>query len=342
MRFTSLKALGAVTAIIGLAVGLTGCVQGEGSGGSDGSQDKVTIDFATYNPLSLIIKDQGWLEQDFSSQGVSVDWVQSAGSNKANENLRAGTVDVASTYGSAGLLGRSNGSPIKTVFIYSKPENGLLAAPGSSIKTLAELKGKTVAATKGTDPYFFVLRALQQEGVPQSEVTIQNLQHSDGKQALMNGQIDAWSGLDPIFAQAEEEGAVTFYSNPDLSTYGFLNATEDFVSKHPDRLQVIVNAYERARQWAVEHPDETRDILAKVAGIEPQVAQRMLNRSHLGIDPVPGDEESQYLQAVTPILVDSGDVPDQQSVDKARDELFDPAFAQKAEADAKPSAENGQ
>lgn len=325
----------AVIVSVGLGTALSGCVAGEGSGSNSNGQgtDTVTVDFATYNPLSLVIKDQGWLDDEFSKQGIKVNWVQSAGSNKANENLRAGTIDVGSTYGSAGLLARSNGAPIKTVYIYSQPENGLLVAPGSSIKTLEDLKGKTVAATKGTDPYFFLLRALKQEGISQSEVTIQNLQHADGKQALMNGNVDAWSGLDPIFAQAEQEGAVTFYKNSELSTYGFLNATEDFVNNHADQLQTIVGVYEKARKWAVANPDQTRDILAKGANIEGSVAQRMLDRSHLGVDPVPGEAEQSYLEAVTPILVDSGDVPNQALVDSAREELFEPSFAQKAVAD---------
>ncbi len=47
----------------------------------------LNIDFATYNPLSLVIKNQGWLEAALAPQGISVNWVKSAGSNKANEAL---------------------------------------------------------------------------------------------------------------------------------------------------------------------------------------------------------------------------------------------------------------
>ena len=44
----------------------------------------LNIDFATYNPLSLVIKQQGWLETALAPQGITVNWVKSAGSNKAN------------------------------------------------------------------------------------------------------------------------------------------------------------------------------------------------------------------------------------------------------------------
>src|SRR5690606_12019428 len=89
------------------ALVLTGCVQGEGSATdveepstTEWSSDVLNIDFATYNPLSLIIKDQGWLEEATGGD-VTINWIQSAGSNKANEGLRAGALDVGSTAGSA-------------------------------------------------------------------------------------------------------------------------------------------------------------------------------------------------------------------------------------------------
>ena len=114
---------------------LSGCVAGEGQAAEPEPAETgeavslegqtLNIDFATYNPLSLIIKDQGWLED----AGLEVNWVQSAGSNKANEALRAGAIDVGSTAGSAALLARSNGSPIQVIDIYSQPEWAALVAP---------------------------------------------------------------------------------------------------------------------------------------------------------------------------------------------------------------------
>ncbi len=126
----------------------------------------LNIDFATYNPLSLVIKQQGWLEAELGKQGITVNWVKSAGSNKANEALRAAAIDVGSTAGSAALLARSNGSPIQVIDIYSQPEWAALVVPaGSPITTVADLKGKKIAATKGTDPYFFLLQSLEEAGL---------------------------------------------------------------------------------------------------------------------------------------------------------------------------------
>jgi sulfonate transport system substrate-binding protein len=326
---------------------LAGCVAGEGStststaGAADAagaddsawSADTLTLDYATYNPLSLVIKDQGWLE-DTLGDDVTVEWVQSAGSNKANEALRAGAIDVGSTAGSAALLARSNGSPIRTIDIYSQPEWAALVVPaGSEITDVADLAGKSVAATKGTDPYFFLLQALDAAGVDPADVEVQNLQHADGKAALENGSVDAWAGLDPLMAASEAgAGSTLLYRNVDFTTYGFLNATQDFLDASPDLAQVVVDAYEKARAWAQENPDEVVRILAEVAGIDEAVARTVITeRTTLDIDPVPGEAQRTVLSVVGPIFVESGDVASQDLIDTALDELFEPTFAQAAD-----------
>ncbi|MDQ0675647.1 MULTISPECIES: aliphatic sulfonate ABC transporter substrate-binding protein [Micrococcaceae] len=333
--------LGAAALAASAALALTGCVAGEGSSGSAAAAGSIkggtlNIDFATYNPLSLVIKDQGWLEASLKDQGVTVNWVQSAGSNKANEALRSGAIDVGSTAGSAALLARSNGSPIKTIDIYSQPEWAALVAPaGSDITSVADLKGKSVAATKGTDPYFFLLQALEEAGLKPGDVTVQNLQHADGRTALENSSVQAWSGLDPIMAGAEQKGAKLFYRNLDFNTYGFLNATESFLKDKPELAQAVVNAYEKARAWAAANPDQTADILAKVAGLDPAVAKTVvLERSNLNVDPAPGEAQRKVLEKIGPTFVETGDVKTQQQIDDAVSSLLDDSLVKKADPSA--------
>lgn len=320
---------------------LSGCLAGEDGGtgaatdGAEGgwSASTLELDFATYNPLSLVIKDQGWLEAELG-EDVDVTWVQSAGSNRANEALRTGSVDVGSTAGSAALLARANGSPIRTVLLYSQPEWSALVAPaGSEIDEVADLEGRSIAATRGTDPYFFLLQSLATAGLSLEDVEVQNLQHADGRTALENGSVDAWAGLDPIMAAAEQEsGAELFYRNIDFNTYGFLNAREDFLAEHPDLAQLVVDSYEHARVWAQENPEETVQILADAAGIDPEVAGTvLLERTVLDLDPVPGDAQREVLEVVGPIFVESGDVPEQAQVDDALDSLFEPSLVEQAD-----------
>ena len=290
----------------------------------------VRLDYAYYNPSSLALRRFGWLEEALQAQGIGVEWVFSAGSNKANEYLRAEAIDFGSTAGAAALLARANGSPIKTVYIFSKPEWTALVVPAdSTLASVADLKGKKVAATKGTDPYFFLLRSLNEAGLSGADVEVINLQHADGRTALERGEVDAWAGLDPMMAASElDAGSKLLYRNIDFNTYGFLNASESFISQYPELTAIVLQNYERARAWILENPDEVAQILAEEAKISTEVAERELfERTVLETDPVPGETHAEVLRAVIPIMVAENQVKPGTDLDAVLAELLAPETA---------------
>src|SRR5258707_14754271 len=87
-----------------------------------GKPTEIRIDWATYNPVSMVLKEKGLLEKEFAKDGIAIRWVQSAGSNKALEFLNASSIDFGSTAGSAALVAKINGNPIKSIYVYSRPE----------------------------------------------------------------------------------------------------------------------------------------------------------------------------------------------------------------------------
>jgi sulfonate transport system substrate-binding protein len=303
-------------------------VAGCGSPAGNTASKDVRLDYAYYNPLSLVVRDQRLLE----NRGYHVTWVLSAGSNKANEGLRAKGLDLGSTAGSAALVARANGTPIKIVDVYSKPEwTALVVGKNSAISTVADLKGKKVAVTKGTDPYFFLLQSLATAGLSPADVEIINLQHADGKTALERGDVDAWSGLDPFMAQTvQQQGSRLIYRNPEFNSFGVLNVREDFSSAHPEAVQAVVNSYEEARRWAKAHPDELAALLASQAKVTPSVAREELLRTALDIQPEPGQAQRVVLTNVLPIAVADSDIKSDAAGRGALDTIIEPRFVQQA------------
>ena len=265
---------------------------------------ELRLDYAYYSPTSLVLKRFGWLEDDFRKDGTQVKWVLSAGSNRALEYLNANTIDIGSTAGLAALLAKANGNPIRSPYIFSRPEWTALVVPRDSpIKSLADLKGRKVAATKGTDPYLFLLRSLQTVGLKKSDIEHVPLQHADGLAALRAGQVDAWAGLDPLMASAElDSGARLLYRNVAFNTYGFLNVREEFLEQHPAEVRRVIAAYERARQWTLANTTEAAKILSDEAKVSLRVALLQLKlRTDLS-NPWPSSEHVHALQAASPIL----------------------------------------
>ncbi len=272
------------------------------------------LDYATYNPVGLLLKQKGFLEQAAAAEGLKVEWTKSLGSNKALELLNSKSIDFGSTAGAAALIARANGNPIRAIAVYSRPEwTALVTTRDSAITRLEDLKGRKIAVTRGTDPFVFLLRALDSAGLSERDVELVPLQHPDGRAALERGDVAAWAGLDPLMATSElEKGSKLLFRNPDWNTYGVLDVREEFAAKYPKLVALVLSAYEHARRYALEHPDELRAALAQEAHLSDPVAQLVLARTDLSSSAI-GDAQAAAILAAGDVLKKSGVV--QASVD---------------------------
>src|SRR2546426_8408930 len=109
---------------------------------------EIRIDWATYNPVSMVLKEKGLLEKEFARDGIAIRWVQTLGSNKALEFLNAGSIDFGSTAGAAALVAKDNGNPLKSIYVYSRPPwAALVTRQGTRIKQIAALQRKRGGGT---------------------------------------------------------------------------------------------------------------------------------------------------------------------------------------------------
>jgi sulfonate transport system substrate-binding protein len=288
---------------------------------------EIRIDYATYNPVGLLLKDKGFLEKELGKDGIGVRWVQTLGSNKALEFLNAGSIDFGSTAGAAALIGRINGNPIKSIYVYSRPEwTALVTRKDSPIAKVEDLKGKRVAVTRGTDPHIFLVRALQGAKLTEKDVKLVLLQHPDGRTALERGDVDAWAGLDPMMAAAEiESGAVLFHRNAAANTWGVLNVREEFAKQNPALVSRVLKAYEEARAYALANPDELKKVLGEATKLPAPVVQRQLERNELTHSAI-GQEQVDTILAAGLALQEAGVIPAGTDVRAAVDSLVDRHF----------------
>jgi sulfonate transport system substrate-binding protein len=287
----------------------------------------ITIDWATYNPVSMVLKEKGLLEKEFAKDGISIRWVQSLGSNKALEFLNAGSIDFGSTAGSAALVAKINGNPIKAIYVFSQPEWTALVTKNDSIKKIEDLKGKRVAVTRGTDPHIFLVRALQSVGLSEKDITPVLLQHPDGKTALIRGDVDAWAGLDPMMAQAElEDGARLFYRNKAANTWGILNVREEFLKDHPDLVKRVLAVYEEARKFSLANYAEEKHAFQAATKLSDAVADKQLKeRTTITFNKIGPEQRDSILQAGL-ALQKAGVVAADVNVSKAVDDLIDAQY----------------
>ena len=286
------------------------------------------LDYAYYAPTSLVVKEQKLLEKALPK--TEIKWVFSQGSNRSLEYLNSGSVDFASTAGLAAVLSRANGSPIKTVYIQSQPEwTALVVAKNSQIKSLKDLKGKKIAATKGTDPFLFTLQALDTVGLNKRDVQLVHLQHPDGKTALERGQVDAWAGLDPLMASAQvQSGAKLLYRNIGFNSYSVLSVKESFTQQSPEAIEAVIKAYEQARKWSKANPEKLAELLARESKLPLNVAKLQLSRTNFDQN-IPSAKQIAALQKSGGILNEEDLVRKGTNVNQVVTQLFKPQYAQK-------------
>jgi sulfonate transport system substrate-binding protein len=284
----------------------------------------ISIDWATYNPVSMVLKEQGLLEKEFAKDGITIRWVQTLGSNKALEFLNAGSIDFGSTAGSAALVAKINGNPIKSIYVYSRPEWTALVTKDPNITKVADLKGKRVAVTRGTDPHIFLVRALLDAGLTEKDITPVLLQHPDGKTALIRGDVQAWAGLDPMMAQAEvEDGAKLFFRKPEANTWGILNVREAFLKDHPDLVQRVLAVYEEARKFSLANYDEVKRVFIAATKLPDAVVDKQLKeRTELTHSKI-GAPQRESILAAGLALQQAGVIPANVDVKATVDALID-------------------
>jgi sulfonate transport system substrate-binding protein len=289
----------------------------------------IKLDYAYYNPVSLVLKDKKFLEQDLASDGIAVEWTQSLGSNKALELLNSKSIDFGSTAGAAALIGKANGNPIKAIYVYSRPEwTALVVRKDSPITKVADLNGKKVAVTRGTDPHIFLLRALHEAGLTEKDIEMVVLQHADGRIALEKGDVDAWAGLDPMMAQTEiQSGSRVFYRNVNFNSYGVLNVREEFAGQYPAYVERVLAAYEKARLWALQNPEEFRKLFAANAKLDDSVVTKVLGRTDLTNSTI-GENQRQVIVAAGDVLKQNNVISSNTDVSATVNNLIDPRYAQ--------------
>jgi sulfonate transport system substrate-binding protein len=290
---------------------------------------EIRIDWATYNPVSMLFKDKGILEKELAKDGIAVRWVQTVSSSNALQFLNAGSIDFGSTAGSAALVAKINGNPIKSVYVYSRPEwTALVTTKDSKIAKVEDLKGKKVAMVRGTDPHIFLVRALLGAGLTDKDITpVLVQQHADGGNLLIRGDVDAWAGLDPMMAQHEvKDGARLFFRKPEANTWGILNAREEFAKDNPEIVRRVLAAYEEARKYALANYPELKKVFIGVTKLDDAVVDKQLKeRTELTHNRVGAAQRESILEAGV-ALQKAGVIGANVDVKKAVDDLIDDRY----------------
>ena len=214
-----------------------------------------------------VLQANKWLEDEFAKDGIKIEWNVFRGAGPAvHEALSAKQLDIVSLGDLAAVIGRARGLPTRFIAATGRGSNSYLAtAPGVSIKTVADLKGKKVTVLKGTAYQRTFDNLLATAGLTEKAVKLINMDWPTSKAAVVAGQIDATFGGSDLFllkAQGAQIALSTKGRGPDYTINSGILATEDFAAQNPQLTQRLVHQLVRAAHWASQ--ESNRDALIKL------------------------------------------------------------------------------
>ena len=187
------------------------------------SQETVRIGLQRSSTLTAILRANGELEKALAPLKVRVSWHEFTSGLPLLEALNLGNVDVsADVADTVPVFAQAAGAKL----VYFAEETASPAAQAivipanSSIKSVADLKGKKIAVTKGAGSHYLLLAALKDAGVNFKEISPAYLSAADGRAALVSNNVDAWVAWDPFLTIAQRQsGAKVLADGKNLASY---------------------------------------------------------------------------------------------------------------------------
>lgn len=241
---------------------------------------EVRIGFQKGSVNLVLLKQSKRLEQRL--KGAKITWLEFPAGPQLLEALSVGSVDFGSTGDTPPVFAQAAGSNLVYVGAeLPKPEtSAILVRQDSSIKTLADLKGKKIALQKGSSAHYHLLRAVQLSGLQWSDINPAYLAPADARAAFERGSVDAWAIWDPYWAAIEKT------VNPRVLATGkgftnlnsFYLAGRSFAEKHPDVIHALFEELTRSDSFLRQNPKEAGQIIAGFTGLDAGTVNAFLSR----------------------------------------------------------------
>jgi sulfonate transport system substrate-binding protein len=238
--------------------------------------------------------------QEFPDLGKTykVEWTQFQGTAPMTQALAAGALDCATQAPLSlanGVVGGNLKAYIVAQHVFEKPGGFSVywaVMDNSPIKTIADLKGKTVGISViggGTQGPFNML--LKQNGVdPAKDIKLVEVGFAVSENALRQGRVDAVNMNQPFAAHAEEKGGIRKLFSLSQAMPNIVHILEacraDFVDKNPDLARAYVRDITLGMKKALANRDETLKVDSEVLKAPVSVLDTyLLKDNDFGRDP---------------------------------------------------------
>lgn len=301
--------------LISTVVFLAGCGTEASDTSGKESDSIVRIGFQKGNTLHLL-KETGFLEEALAEEGYEVQWEMFTHGGTLMEGIYAGAIDYGHAADGPGIIAQATGKPI--VYVGADAPNpegvGLLVLKKSGIESVADLKGKKVAALENGNHRYLTVLALEKAGLTNDDVEwVFPEDAGQGRTIFETEQVDALASYDPYLASAEgelETISLTEGEDYEYPNRTFYYASTTFAEGNPELLDLILETIDKADQWANENNEDVIELLSDSLGISEEIIGKQIARRTFGATPITQEiVDTQQKQA--DVYYDIGLIPEE-------------------------------
>ena len=279
--------------------------------GARAAERTVKLSYQRSSVLLTVLKVQGTLQERLKPLGFTPSWHLFTNviepMNAAAVDLHADVADAVPIFTQAAnapltFYARERGAPAAEAIIV--PE-------ASPIRTVADLKGRTVGVSRGSGCHFVLAAALKRAGLTFADIKPAYLQAPEGAAAFEQGSLDAWVIWDPFLAIAQAKRPVRVIADATgLSSYHrYYLANDSFVAAHPEVVATVFQALGEAGRWVKANPDAAVALLSPAWGDLPAPVVEAANaRRSYRVEPVTRAELGEQ-QAIADTFREAGLIP---------------------------------
>ncbi|ACK49745.1 aliphatic sulfonates family ABC transporter, periplsmic ligand-binding protein [Methylocella silvestris BL2] len=249
----------------------------------------VRVGYQKYGTL-VLLKGKGILEKKLEPLGVTVKWSEFAAGPQMLEALNAGAIDIGQTGEAPPIFAQAASDNL--IYLASEPASpageAIIIPKDSPLKSVEELRGKTVGLNKGSNVHFLLVKALEKHGLAYSEIKTAFLPPADARAAFERGAIDAWAIWDPFFAAAEVSIGARPLTTAEgiVPNYQFYLGSRKFADANPAIIEALISAVDETNRWVEKDTTAAAETLAPLTGIPVAALTVALKRQNFGVAPL--------------------------------------------------------
>lgn len=226
-----------------------------------------TNSWVGFGPMYLA-KDKGF----FKDAGLDVNISVMEDQGQRTSAMVKGDIDAYIDTVDLLVQTRANNVPSKAVMQVdlSTGADGIVTT--DNIKTVADLKGKKIAAQKNFVGESFLMYVLKKNGMSVNDVEIIDTESAAAGSAFVSGKVDAAVTFEPWLSKAKErQGGHVLVSSADEPgvVVDILSVNEKYLKDHPDNVKKVMQAWFKAVDYWKAHPDEANQIMANDYKLKP-------------------------------------------------------------------------